>query len=63
MLVDSWLIKQHGQKFRPKWLGPYVIHQAYDNGTYVLSYLDGRIMKKRYNGQKLKNYHISDIQL
>ena len=40
MLINNWLIKQHGQKFYPKWLGLYVIHQAYDNGMSVLSYLD-----------------------
>lgn len=53
MLVHSWLQKQHGQKFRPKWNGPFVIHHQFDNGTYKLSTPDGRIITKPYNGSKL----------
>jgi hypothetical protein len=56
MLVDSWLMKQHGQKFIPKWKGPFVIHEVYSNNTYKLSTPDGNILKKRYNGSKLKSY-------
>ena len=54
MLVDSWLMKQHGHKFIPKWKGPYVIHEVYSNDTYKFSTPDGDIFKKRYNGSKLK---------
>jgi hypothetical protein len=34
MLIGSWLLKQHGQKFRPKWKWPYAIHQEFSNGSY-----------------------------
>lgn len=56
MLVDNWLQKQHRQKFRPKWKGPFVIHHQFDNETYKLSTPDGRIITKPYNGSKLKLY-------
>ena len=63
MLIDSWLQKQHRQKFRPKWKGPFVIHQQFDNGTYKLSTPDGRIITKTYNGLKLKAYkHVEHLQ-
>jgi hypothetical protein len=45
MLVDSWLMKQHGQKFNPKWKGPYVMHKVFDNGTYELSTPEGSVLK------------------
>jgi hypothetical protein len=57
MLIDSWLLKQHGQKFRPKWKGPYAIHHAFSNGSYTLSTPGGDIISKRYNGSKLKRYY------
>ena len=63
MLIDSWLQKQHRQKFCPKWKGPFVIHQQFDNGTYKLSTPDGRIITKTYNGLKLKAYkHVEHLQ-
>jgi transposase InsO family protein len=63
MLVDSWLQK-HGQKFRPKWKGPFVIHRQFDNDTYKLSTPDGRIITKTYNGAKLKAYkHLEHLQV
>jgi len=46
LMVDHWLVKQHGQKFRPKWLGPFVVHQRFDNGSYSLSIPEGEILKK-----------------
>lgn len=58
--VDSWLAKQHGQKFKPRWLGPYVIHKRYSNGSYQLSTPDGEIMSKIFNGSKLKLYRHRD---
>jgi hypothetical protein len=62
MLVVSWLMKQHGQKFIPKWKGPYVVHMVFDNGTYELSTPEGSVLKKRYNGSKLKVYRHLDFQ-
>jgi hypothetical protein len=62
MLIDSWLMKQHGQKFILKWKGPYVIHKVYTNRTYNLSTPSGRILMKCYNGTKLKFYRHYDLQ-
>lgn len=60
ILVDSWLMKQHGQKFQPKWKGPYVIHEKFDNRSYTLSSPDGSKITKPYNGSKLKPYYYSE---
>jgi hypothetical protein len=62
MLVDSWLMKKHGQKFIPKWKGSYVIHRIFDNGTYELSTPDGQMLKKQYNGAKLKSFRHLNFQ-
>lgn len=56
LLIDNWLMKQHGQKFKPRWLGPYVIHKRYSNVSYQLSTPCGEVMPKIYNGSKLKIY-------
>jgi len=56
MMIDHWLIKQHGHKFRPKWQGPYVIHRDFDNGSYKLNTPEGEILKKIYNSSKLKPF-------
>jgi hypothetical protein len=63
MMVDSWLMKQHGQKFIPKWKGPFVIHEVYPNDTYNISTPDGVVLKKRYNGTKLKVYRHIELQV
>jgi len=42
----------------PSGLGlSYVIHKRYDNESYSLSTPEGTILKKLYNGAKLKRYY------
>ena len=50
------LEQTHGNKFKDKYRGPYIIHEVYDNGTYKLRETDGRILKKPINGDKLKEF-------
>jgi hypothetical protein len=54
LLLDCWLVKQKGQKFYPKWKGPYEIYATYNNDTYMLCEINGNIINKRYNIEKLK---------
>jgi hypothetical protein len=50
------LEQTHGNKFKDKYRGPYIIHEVYDNGTYKIRETDGRILKKPVNGDKLKEF-------
>lgn len=54
--LDSWLIKQKGQKFFPKWLGLYESQEKSNNDTYKLATLDGDLIDKHINIKKLKLY-------
>jgi hypothetical protein len=64
MLIDSWLQKQHGQKFHSKWKGSFVIHQQFDIGTNKLSMPDERKITKTYKRSKLKAYkHMEHLQV
>ena len=58
MIVDSWLMKQKGQKFLPRWKGPYLVAQKHDNSTYKLSTLNGDVIERYMNGSKLKDYYL-----
>ncbi len=45
-------------KFDQKWLGPYYIQSAFDNGTYTLSDMEsGEIIEISVNSKRLKEYH------
>ena len=45
-------------KFDQKWLGPYYIQAAFDNGTYALSDMEsGEIIEISVNSKRLKEYH------
>jgi hypothetical protein len=58
MLLDDWLVKQKGQKFRPRWKGPFQVAEKYDNGSYKLSTMEGELIDRHVNGTKLKIYSI-----
>src|SRR6185312_1787013 len=40
----------HSGKFKPKWKGPFVIHQLLPNGAYKLSTIEGQLMSTPING-------------
>jgi transposase InsO family protein len=57
LLRESAQDQVHGDKFRPKWTGPFIIHQVWKNGTYKLRDLDTpRVLRTTINGDRLKKY-------
>jgi hypothetical protein len=46
----------HSGKFKPKWKGPFVIHQQLPNGAYKLITTDGQLIATPINGNLLKPY-------
>lgn len=45
-------------KFKPNWVGPYLITEVFGRGAYRLSTLDGKILKNPINARHLKKYYI-----
>lgn len=46
------------RKLQYRWVGPYVIHAAYPNGTYKLRELDGAVRQDTIHGNRLKQYYV-----
>jgi len=44
-------------KFKPNWLGPYVVVDAIGLGAYKLSTLDGKEEPKTFNAIHLKHFY------
>ena len=58
LLRESAHENVHGDKFRPKWSGPYIIHQVWNNGSYKLRETNSpRILRTPINGDRLKKYY------
>lgn len=53
---DSRLDTRHDTKFLPRWEGPFIIYQRYQNGSYQLQDLSGNLHKTRENGWRFKPY-------
>ena len=45
-------------KFAPKWEGPNVVKEAYDNEYYYLAKVDGTSLANPINGKWLKLYYV-----
>ena len=43
-------------KFKARWEGPFMIHEVYNNGSYLLTDMDGKVHGERVNGLRLKPY-------
>ena len=56
LVYDSSLDNQHRatRKFARRWLGPYVVAGANDNGTYHLTELDSTRMAIPVGGKRIK---------
>ena len=53
----------YGDKFRPKWDGPYYIDTVLGKGAYILKTLDGKIFQNRpVHGNRLKLYHSMELE-
>ncbi|CAJ0846997.1 1853_t:CDS:2, partial [Entrophospora sp. SA101] len=58
LLRESHHENVHGDKFREKWSGPYLIHQVWKNGVYKLRETETtRILRTPINGNRLKKYY------
>jgi hypothetical protein len=57
LLYDSAKKNVHGDKFRPKWNGPYYIHNTLGKGAYQLRTMDGKVLKRSVNVDRLKAYY------
>ena len=53
---DNWFDHQKDGKFLHKWEGPFLILKKYDNGSYLLQDLSGKVHRTRVNGWRLKPY-------
>jgi Integrase zinc binding domain/Integrase core domain len=52
----------YGDKFQPKWDGPFVINTKLGKGAYILRTLDGKIIQNRpVHGNRLKKYYQQEI--
>ena len=56
LVYDSSLDNQYSaiRKMIKRWFGPYEVVQAFDNGTYLLSELDGTKIKVPSAGKRVK---------
>ncbi|MCO5564639.1 hypothetical protein L7F22_018305 [Adiantum nelumboides] len=56
MRYNSALDTTFQTKFKARWEGPFVVHEVFNNGSYQLKDLDGKMHKERVNGIRLKPY-------
>ena len=52
----------HSAKFKPKWEGPYRIHEAPGFGVYKLRDSEGRVEAKPIHGDRLKAYKEREVE-
>jgi hypothetical protein len=57
LLYESAKAKVHGDKFREKWTGPYYIHEVLGLGAYKLRTIEGNVLKRTTNTERLKLYY------
>ena len=57
LMYDAARDKHFTGKLKPKWKGPYYIHDVLRNGTYKLRTMDGKVLVALINTQLLKKYH------
>lgn len=57
LVYQSWLDDQYGSKGALRWYGPYIVVQRRPSGSYILSELDGTILKKPQAAARVKLFH------
>src|ERR1051325_273134 len=57
LLKDMLREQSYSGKLRPKWKGPYYIHNVIGKGAYKIRDLEGRVLKATYNIKQLKEYY------
>lgn len=45
-----------GEKIQDRYAGPYIVQQAFANGTYLLKTIHGKLVPRHVHGNKLKIY-------
>jgi hypothetical protein len=57
LMYDAARDKHFTGKLKPKWKGPYYIHEILKNGAYKLRTMDGKVLLAPINIHLLKRYH------
>ena len=57
LIYDAARDKHFTGKLKPKWKGPYYIHNVLKNGAYKLRTMDGKVLVVPINTQLLKKYY------
>ena len=58
LLHNSSIEKSHNVKLDDRWLGPYRIRDVRDNGSYLLTELDGTELRGSVAGNRLKRFFV-----
>ncbi|KAK1415619.1 hypothetical protein QVD17_31402 [Tagetes erecta] len=45
-------------KLGPKWEGPYIIKESHKGGSYKLTYQEGKMVPRHWNGKHLKRFYV-----
>jgi hypothetical protein len=61
LVRNSRLEMDLGKKWKPKYLGPYVVMSKSDRGTYKLAELDGTVSNLEFAQRRVIPYHLRDI--
>jgi hypothetical protein len=56
LVLQPELLKRHDAKFRPKWLGPYIVRRVLRHNTYVVHDMDNQPYHRSVHGDQLKLY-------
>ena len=58
MLLYNSKFMKHPDKLQMQWLGPYLVNSITSEGAVQLQQLDGAMLPKLVNGNRLKAYRI-----
>ena len=57
LIYDAARDKHFTGKLKPKWKGPYYVHEILKNGAYKLRTMDGKVLAAPINIYLLKKYY------
>lgn len=55
--IETQKDRKHKGKFKPNWLGPFIIVSTYGYGTYQLSTPEGDLLPNPINTAHLKKFY------
>jgi hypothetical protein len=50
-----------GKKWKPRYLGPFIVIQRSDRGVYTLAEMDGTVSRLRFSAKRVIPYKIRDL--